>query len=100
MGKNNLIIKSLYQVIDEFNENEDNNCVLVKSPDTVLLGKGSNLDSIGLVNFIVAVEQNIEENLEIEITLADENALRQDESPFTSIKSLTEYIEMLVDDKL
>ena len=94
------ILNSLYQVVDEFNALDDNNEKIEKSLDTVLLGKGSKLDSLGIVNFIVGVEQNIEDDFEIEITLADERALSQEESPFSTIKSLANYIELLINEKL
>ena len=66
--------------------------------DTILFGGNSKLDSLGLINLIIAVEQNIEDEFNISITLADEKAMSQDESPFESVASLSNYIELLLNE--
>ena len=65
---------------------------LDKNENTVLYGQKSKLDSLGLVNLIVEVEQRLEDELGISVDLTDEKALSQKNSPFISVKSLTEYI--------
>ena len=45
---------------------------LPKSLDTVLTGESGKLDSLGLVIFIVEVEERIQNDLGINISLADE----------------------------
>jgi len=44
------------------------------APDTILLGDGARLDSMGFVNFIVAVEDSVEEEFGIFINLSEEIA--------------------------
>jgi acyl carrier protein len=68
--------------------------------DTTIYGNDSRLDSLGLVNLIVAVEQNIEDEFDVNITIADERAMSQKHSPFTTIGSLANYIEMLLKEEL
>lgn len=63
---------------------------------TRLLGSGSMLDSLGLVTLIVDIEQEIEDQFGISITIANERAMNQTKSPFRSIQTLVEYIELLV----
>jgi hypothetical protein len=46
------------------------------------------LDSIGLVTFLAEVEDLLEEELDIEIEIADERAMSRFRSPFTNIDSL------------
>ena len=48
-------------------------------------GGESNLDSLGLVSLIVGLEQNIEDELEKTISLADEKAMSQNSSPFKTL---------------
>jgi acyl carrier protein len=60
--------------------------------DTRLIGREAVLDSMGLVNLIVEVEQRLEEELDVTIVLADERAMSQKNSPFRSVQSLTDYI--------
>ena len=68
--------------------------------DTTIYGNDSRLDSLGLINLIVAVEQNIEDEFDVSITIADERAMSQKHSPFRTIGSLAEYIEMLLKEEL
>ncbi len=90
------IVSALYEAIDEINEFRPQGQRLEKALDTRLFGAGGVLDSIGLVSFIVAVEQRIAEVFGTSITLADERALSQRNSPFRSIGSLADYISKLL----
>jgi acyl carrier protein len=71
---------------------------LEKSPQTVLFGKNGRLDSLGLVSFIVEVEQELEDEFGIAVTLADERAMSQKNSPFLTLQTLEEYISLLLRD--
>ncbi|MCB0722460.1 MAG: acyl carrier protein [Ignavibacteriae bacterium] len=66
--------------------------------DTPLYGKEGNLDSIALVNLIVAVETSVEDEFEKSITLADERAMSQESSPFKTIGSLADYVIQLINE--
>ena len=61
MTARNKILEGIYAAIDEVNEQlpEDQN--LEKSLETVLLGSSGKLESINLVNLLVAIEENIEQ---------------------------------------
>jgi acyl carrier protein len=65
--------------------------------ETRLYGKQGILDSIGLVTMIADVEQQIEDELGHQITLADEKALSQARSPFRTIGSLADYACSLIE---
>ena len=69
---------------------------IAKSVDTALLGASSKLDSLDLVNLIISTEQKLEEELDIHLTLADEKAMSQKNSPFRTVTSLAEYILLLL----
>lgn len=86
----------IFETIDKFNNEYSDEIQLEKSFHTALLGQGSKLDSLGLINFIVAVEQNVEDKFDITITLADERAMSQEISPFRTVGSLACYIEMIL----
>jgi acyl carrier protein len=70
------------------------NPTLQIEPDdaTRLLGRGAVLDSLGLVQLILALEGELRERHAIEVALADERAMSQQHSPFRTVGSLTEYI--------
>ena len=93
------IISIVFQAIDLVNEQNDQDELIEKSETTSLYGSDSKLDSLGLINLIVSVEQIIEEVFDITITLADERAMSQKNSPFRTIGSLTNYIEILLEGK-
>jgi len=63
---------------------------------TDLIGRGSLLDSLGLVTLIVDLEQRLADQYEISLTLADERAMSQKNSPFRSVRSLADYICLLM----
>ncbi len=57
-----------------------------------LFGGESLLDSLGLVSFIVSIEEEIEDKLGISIILADEKAMSRRTSPFSRVSYLVDYI--------
>ena len=67
--------------------------------DTFLVGWESVLDSMGLVTLIVEVEQRLEEEHGVAVILANERAMSQKNSPFRSVRSLTDYICRLVEEQ-
>ena len=87
----------VFDTIDEINEQLPQENQLIKAEDTILVGKNGELDSLGLVNLIVATEQRIEEELDISVTLADEKAMSQEVSPFLTVKTLMGYITQLLE---
>lgn len=84
--------------VDEINEGKPATQRLEASEDAVLFGEAGVLDSLGLVNFIVATEQEIEARLGVILTLADERAMTQERSPFETVCSLIDYATMLVEE--
>lgn len=60
-------------------------------PDTSLYGKDGLLDSMGIVSLIVAVEQEIEDQFDTLVSLADQSALSSRSSPYRTVQTLAEY---------
>ncbi len=99
MGENQKVLNTIYRAIDDVNLQVDPASRLDKTPQTVLFGQSSKLDSFGLVSLIVAVEQGIQEEFGVAVTIADEKAFSQKNSPFRTIGSLSEYITLLLGEK-
>ncbi len=95
----NAVTESIYAAIDEFNAQNPGAAQLQKAPETVLFGAEGRLDSLGLVNLIVAVEQRIQEDFGVTVTLADERAFSQRQSPFRTIATLASYIGGLIEER-
>ena len=86
------VASAVFAAIEELNQDQPSGKTLEPAPETVLFGKGSRLDSLGLVNLIVAVEGALADELDVEITLADEKAMSQASSPFRTVDTLVDYI--------
>ncbi len=90
------IEKIIFNSIDEINDQLPEKQQLLKSSKTVLFGKDGKLDSLGLVNLLVIIEQNIDDEFKIMITIADEKAMSQKRSPFRTIDTLVNYIDLIL----
>jgi acyl carrier protein len=62
------------------------------SEDTVLVGTDAVLDSIGVVQLIVEVEQRVEQNHGISVTLANDKAMSARNSPFRTVGVLADHV--------
>jgi len=82
--------QSVLRAIDEYNGSEER--TIPRSTEAVLLGPGGVVDSLGLVRFIVIVERCVEDDFEIAVSLTDEKALSERNSPFRSVGALVDYI--------
>ena len=90
----NLIITSVKEINEQLPQEQQ----LEKSTKTVLFGKDGKLDSLGLVTLLVKIEQNIEDEFDVSLTIADERAMSQKRSPFRTIGTLADYIDMLLNE--
>jgi D-alanine--poly(phosphoribitol) ligase subunit 2 len=99
MNMTEKVLNSIYRAVDDVNSQIDSKMQLDKSPQTVLFGQSSRLDSFGLVTLVVAVEQNIQEDFGQAVTIADEKAFSRKSSPFRTIGTLAEYISTLLKEK-
>lgn len=86
------------RAIASFNDTEGAQVPTLAS--TVLLGVGGAVDSLGLVRLILEVEREVEQSTGRGISLTDERAMSQRNSPFRSVGALTEYIVMVVNEPL
>lgn len=74
----------------EHNETSERKVDLAAT-DAPLFGVGGVLNSLALVGLLVAVEQGIDDEIGVILTLADEKAASQAKSPFRTIDSLVAY---------
>jgi acyl carrier protein len=75
-----------------FNQELDYRIDVSRGENTPLFGAGGVLDSLGLVSFITAIEQALDERLGAIAVLADERAFSQSRSPFMTVATLADYI--------
>jgi acyl carrier protein len=90
------VLTAIYEAIDEVNALRPATQQLPKTPDTILMGEGGRLDSLGLVNLVVAAEQRLQDAFGARVTLASDRAMSQRNSPFRTVRSLAEFAGLLL----
>ena len=90
------VLKVVLDSVAELNFQLDDSHQLEPSPETQLFGRGSKLDSLGLVNLIVLVEEKTADAFGKTVTIADEKAMSQKSSPFRTVQTLAEYLFSLL----
>ena len=93
------ILDIIYQCIDDLNIQNGSDIQLSKTEETIIFGKASPLDSLGLVNLIVSLEDAVNDEFNLEIILADERAMSLETSPFKTVSTLADYILLLIGEK-
>ena len=81
---------SVYAALAEFNASES--ARVAPDPGTVLLGAGGAVDSLGLVRLVMLVERRAQDDFGVPVSLTDEKAMSQRNSPFRSVGALIEYL--------
>ena len=81
----------------EFNADELADYQIDISEDTVFFGRGGQLDSLGLVNMVLLVEEHIRDRCGVSVDLSNDRAMSQRNSPFRTVKTLARYVAGIVD---
>lgn len=85
----------IYEVVDEINEMTAEDRQISKSADTVLIGKESAIDSLGLINLLVTLEDKVTAQYGISLRLSYEIA--NPDAPFGTLGALIEYVSRKVE---
>ena len=86
----NVLTDIVYPAIAEARTSIPSAHKLEPAPDCKLYGNG--LDSMGLVQLIVMVEERIEDTTRVALTLASDKAMSRRSSPFATMQTLADYI--------
>ncbi len=85
-------MQALRAAIDEVNETRPRDAKIPTDPQTPLIGVEGGLDSLGLVNFAVTAEEQLDEKLGTTLQLSTLIGLSVAESPFRTLTILADYI--------
>lgn len=96
MADRERIEQAVYRAVDELNKQLPKGVAVNKSPDAVLYGRTGKLESIDVVTLIMEVEDQIKAEFGASITIADDRAMSQENSPFLTVGSLTDYVAELL----
>ena len=90
------ITHAIFRAVDAVNRGRTQSLRVEKSLKTPLMGPGAVLDSLGMINLIVAIEEEVEDAFGVAINIADAEARAQTNGPFATVGSLTAYIATLL----
>ena len=65
--------------------------------DAVLFGANAVVDSIGFVNFLVSLEQALDQRVDLASVFMDQSEVDPADSPFRTVASLTDWITDMLD---
>jgi acyl carrier protein len=89
-----IVIESLQTVLEQADEEIPAGI----GEDTVLVGPSAVIDSLGVVSLIVEVEQRLEIDHHVSVTLANDKAMSQRNSPFRTVGVLADYALSLIEE--
>lgn len=99
MASQERIAKAVYAAVDEVNDQLAANGQIEKSPDASLYGTTGKLESLDFVTLIMEVEEKINREFGTDITIADDNLLSKEKSPFSTLGTLIEYLQEVLKDQ-
>ena len=86
----------IYAAIDQLNEQSDGDEKISKQPETRLFGGDGGIDSLDLVNLVVAIEHHIEDTTGNTVVLVDESTMAMENNPFQSVATLAAHLDNLL----
>lgn len=86
------VTRALFAAVDEINRQRPRSKRLAKTLDAALVGPAGALDSLGLVNLIVAAEAELERAFGASVALADEAAMARPDHPFRTLGALADFV--------
>ncbi len=89
------IFKTILAAIEMANYARADDAKIPVTENTLLYGDNGHLDSMGLVAFLIEIEEALMDR-EIQVSLSDERAMSQSRSPFRSVDALADYIDLLI----
>lgn len=96
MANHERIERAVYSAVDELNKQLPKGVHVEKSLDAVLYGNTGKLESVDVVSFIMEVEDQVKAEFGVSITIADDRAMSEQNSPFLTLGTLTEYLALLL----
>src|ERR1700688_448739 len=82
-----IVLSTLRDAVDQNGGNAS-----TVTEETVIVGPEAVIDSIGVVSLIVDIEQRLEMDHQVSVTLANDRAMSQRNSPFRTPSVLADHI--------
>ena len=98
MPQSMILEKVLYPAVDAVRETVERGDKLQKRADAPLYGDGAPLNSLGLVSFVIEVEERIQGEMGKTLRLVSPAAMSRKNSPFRTLGALADYVDELLKD--
>lgn len=86
------LLDLVYAAASQVNEVLPASQRLALVPETVLMGKGSKLDSLHLINLLVSLSSLVEDRTGLRLSLLEDERLFDEHGPLSSIQAMAEYL--------
>lgn len=96
MSNRERITRAVYSAVDDLNSQLPAGVSIEKVPEAPLYGKAGKLESLDFVTFIMEVEEKVRAEFGVDVMITDENLLSKEKSPFSTLGTLTEYLETVL----
>lgn len=100
MDLRNDVLQIIFEALKSLNEELPTDQQVALSENTLLFGGESTIDSLSLVSVIVDVETAISTQFDRPVALTDDRAMSREPSPFTSVRTLTDFVVELLTEKV
>jgi acyl carrier protein len=93
MSSHEQVFELVRRAVNGVNEQRAEDEQIVCAPETPLVGDDGQLDSLGLIHLLVAIEEEIEESFRVHLKLTDEESVVSGPGgPLQNIGALVGYI--------
>jgi hypothetical protein len=86
------IEKLIHETIDEINGQTPPDRRIDKSSQAVIVGTGSTLDSLGIINFLVSLEAKVAASTGHTVSLLNDDTLNDPDGPLRTVESIERFI--------
>ena len=94
-----LVIEALKDSVDDTSDDDRKLMIDNADDDTRLFGGEGLLDSMGVVILLSDLEDRLDDEYEVMVSLASDSTMSKTRSPFRSVKSLAKYIMSAVEEE-
>ena len=88
----NQVLEQIYAALDVVNSQLPPSRRLPRTPDAVIVGPSGALDSLGLVNFVLALEEKMGDAIGRPLMLLDPELLGAEHGPFRTVDTLATHV--------
>ncbi len=99
MSAEERVRRAIFEALDEVNLTLPEGERISKNAGVVLVGQDGSLDSLGLINFVVAAEQKLLDEFKTAVSLTD-LVMTQDQSRYRTIGALCEMVTKMMEAQL